>query len=128
MCDLERATVDEVTAAIARRQCGGIRRRRRAGSGADRKLTMDRDGAIKLLEAAVAAGVARYVIVSSVGAEDPPDDDDVFSVYLRAKAAADAAVRQRSRLDDRQAGGLDRRSRHRACPDRLEPVSRSRRA
>ena len=32
------------------------------------------------------------MIVSSVGAEAPPDDDDVFSVYLRAKAAADAAV------------------------------------
>jgi uncharacterized protein YbjT (DUF2867 family) len=33
------------------------------------------------------------VIVSSIGAENPPDDDDVFSVYLRAKAEADAAVR-----------------------------------
>jgi uncharacterized protein YbjT (DUF2867 family) len=36
--------------------------------------------------------VQRYVIVSSVSAESPPDDDDVFSVYLRAKAEADAAV------------------------------------
>ena len=27
-----------------------------------------------------------------MGAEAPPDDDAVFSVYLRAKAAADAAV------------------------------------
>ena len=32
------------------------------------------------------------MIVSSVGAESPPADDDVFSVYLRAKAEADAAV------------------------------------
>ena len=62
------------------------------GSGAERKFTMDRDGAVKLLDAAVSAGVNRYVIVSSVGAESPPDDDDVFSVYLRAKAEADAAV------------------------------------
>ena len=53
---------------------------------------MDRDGAIKLLEAARAAGVARYVIVSSVGAETPPEGDDVFSVYLRAKAEADRAL------------------------------------
>jgi uncharacterized protein YbjT (DUF2867 family) len=52
---------------------------------------MDRDGAIKLLDA-TAAQSARYVIVSSVGAESPPDDDDVFSVYLGAKAEADAAV------------------------------------
>jgi uncharacterized protein YbjT (DUF2867 family) len=67
------------------------------GSGAERKLTMDRDGATKLLDAAVSAGVTRYVIVSSVGAENPPDDDDVFSVYLRAKAEADAAVVQSDR-------------------------------
>lgn len=62
------------------------------GSGAERKLSMDRDGALKLLEAATRAGVGRFVIVSSVGAEDPPDDDAAFSVYLRAKAEADAAV------------------------------------
>ena len=36
--------------------------------------------------------MGRYVIVSSVGAEAPPDGDDVFSVYLRAKAEADQAV------------------------------------
>jgi len=37
------------------------------------------------------------VIVSSVGAENPPDDDDVFSVYLRAKAEADAALQASDR-------------------------------
>jgi uncharacterized protein YbjT (DUF2867 family) len=62
------------------------------GSGPERKLTLDRDGAIKLLEAARQAGVVRYVMLSSVGAEAPPDDDDVFSVYLRAKAEADRAL------------------------------------
>jgi nucleoside-diphosphate-sugar epimerase len=67
------------------------------GSGAARKLTMDRDGAVKFLEASTAAGVPRFVIVSSVGAENPPDDDDVFSVYLRAKAEADAAVKASDR-------------------------------
>jgi uncharacterized protein YbjT (DUF2867 family) len=61
------------------------------GSGAERKLTMDRDGAVKLLEATAARG-ARYLIVSSVGAESPPSGDGVFEVYLRAKAEADAAV------------------------------------
>ena len=39
-----------------------------------------------------AAGVDSYIIVSSVGAERPPDGDDVFSLYLRAKAEADQAV------------------------------------
>jgi uncharacterized protein YbjT (DUF2867 family) len=67
------------------------------GSGTERKLTVDRDGAIKMLDAAVHAGVTRYVIVSSIGTESPPDGDDVFSVYLRAKAEADAAVIQSDR-------------------------------
>jgi uncharacterized protein YbjT (DUF2867 family) len=52
---------------------------------------MDRDGAIKLLTATEATA-ARYLMVSSVGAEAPPSGDDVFQVYLQAKAEADAAV------------------------------------
>ncbi|CAN5893597.1 hypothetical protein BH23ACT2_BH23ACT2_03110 [soil metagenome] len=32
-------------------------------------------------------------MVSAMGTDEPPDDDEVFSVYLRAKAAADEAVR-----------------------------------
>ena len=72
------------------------------GSGAERKLTMDRDGAIKLLAAAEQVGAARYLIVSSVGAESPPGDDDVFSVYLRAKAAGRRGrAGEQPRLDDR---------------------------
>src|SRR4051794_35757180 len=39
------------------------------GSGAARKETMDRDGAIKLIEACKADGVGRYLIVSSMGAK-----------------------------------------------------------
>lgn len=91
VCDLEHATIEEVAAAVE--GADGVVFAAGAGpeSGAARKLTMDRDGAIRLLEA-TAAVAARYVIVSSVGAENPPDGDDVFSVYLRAKAQADAAV------------------------------------
>ncbi len=45
-----------------------------------------------------------------MGAESPPDDDDVFSVYLRAKAEADAAlVAERPRLDGRATRHSDRR-------------------
>jgi uncharacterized protein YbjT (DUF2867 family) len=58
---------------------------------------VDRDGAIKLLRAATAAGVPRFLIISSVGAEAPPAGGDVFSVYLRAKAEADEAVRASDR-------------------------------
>jgi uncharacterized protein YbjT (DUF2867 family) len=63
------------------------------GSGADRKWTVDYAGAAKLVVAARAAGVRRYVIVSSIGTREPPAGDEVFSIYLRAKARADEEVR-----------------------------------
>jgi nucleoside-diphosphate-sugar epimerase len=91
VCDLEHAELEQVAAAVKQADAVVFAAGAGAGSGAERKLTMDRDGAIKLLEATEATG-ARYVIVSSVGAESPPDDDDVFSVYLRAKHEADEAV------------------------------------
>jgi uncharacterized protein YbjT (DUF2867 family) len=92
VCDLEQASVDDVAAAIAGADAVVFAAGAGPGSGAQRKLTVDRDGAIKLLAAARSAAVERYVIVSSIGAEQPPDGDDVFSVYLRAKAQADAAL------------------------------------
>ncbi len=70
-----------------------------AGSGAARKATMDLGGAVALIEAAEAEGISRYLMVSGMGAADPPpatDDDgegDVFGAYLRAKAGADEALR-----------------------------------
>jgi len=96
VCDLEHATAEEIAAAVAGADGAIFTAGAGPGSGAARKLTVDRDGAIKLLEA-TAADSARYVIVSSVGAENPPDDEDVFSVYLRAKAEADAAVQASGR-------------------------------
>jgi len=63
------------------------------GSGAERKRTMDRDGAVKLIAAAEANDVPRYLIISSMGAGSPPAEaGDVFGEYLRAKAEADRAV------------------------------------
>jgi nucleoside-diphosphate-sugar epimerase len=97
VCDLERATVGELAERITDADAVVFAAGAGAGSGAERKLTMDRDGAVKLLQAATEIGAPRFVIVSSVGAESPPDDDDVFSVYLRAKAAADEAVRASDR-------------------------------
>jgi len=89
LLDLESAGVEEVAAAVEGADAVVFAAGAGPGSGAERKWTMDRDGAIKLLEA---SGNARYVIVSSIGTDNPPDGDDVFSVYLRAKAEADAAV------------------------------------
>jgi nucleoside-diphosphate-sugar epimerase len=74
------------------------------GSGAARKETVDRDAAILLADAARTAGVRRYVMISAMGAANPPSpgqpgQDPVFAAYLRAKAAADDAVRARPELD-----------------------------
>jgi uncharacterized protein YbjT (DUF2867 family) len=70
------------------------------GSGEARKTTMDFEGAVKLIEAAKAEGISRYLMVSAMGAGDPPGDgadsaggDEVFGAYLRAKAGADDALR-----------------------------------
>jgi uncharacterized protein YbjT (DUF2867 family) len=97
-CDLERASVEEIAAAIEGADAVVFAAGAGPGSGAARKLTMDRDGAIKLIQAATTAGVPRYLMVSATGAENPPDGDGVFDVYLRAKADADAAL-QASHLD-----------------------------
>jgi nucleoside-diphosphate-sugar epimerase len=96
VCDLEIATAGEIAAAVQHAEAVVFAAGAGPGSGAERKLTMDRDGAVKLL-GATAERAVRYVIVSSIGAENPPADDDVFSVYLRAKAAADAAVQASDR-------------------------------
>jgi nucleoside-diphosphate-sugar epimerase len=94
LLDLEAARPEQVAEAIAGADAVVFAAGAGPGSGAERKFTMDRDGAIKLLEAARAAGVGRYLIVSSVGAESaPPEGEgDVFGADLRAKADADAAV------------------------------------
>jgi uncharacterized protein YbjT (DUF2867 family) len=71
-----------------------------AGGGPDgnaqRKETVDKAAAIMLADAAQAAGVRRYVMISAMGTEQAdPESDDVFQVYLRAKQAADDDVRSR---------------------------------
>ncbi|MBF6618956.1 MAG: SDR family oxidoreductase [Patulibacter sp.] len=69
-----------------------------AGSGpgqpAERKWSVDHGGVVKAIDACRHAGVDRLVVVSSIGTDDPPTDDaDPMSVYLQAKAQADADVR-----------------------------------
>jgi uncharacterized protein YbjT (DUF2867 family) len=91
VCDLEHATVDEIATAVSGSDAVVFAAGAGPGSDAARKLTMDRDGAIKLLDA-TASNACRYVMLSGIGVENPPDSDDVFAVYLRAKAEADAAV------------------------------------
>jgi uncharacterized protein YbjT (DUF2867 family) len=62
------------------------------GSGPERKRTVDLGAAVKLIEAAEATGVRRYVMVSSIGADDPAGGGEQMRPYLEAKAQADAAL------------------------------------
>jgi uncharacterized protein YbjT (DUF2867 family) len=62
------------------------------GSGPERKRTVDLGAAVKLVEAARAAGVSRYLMVSAIGAGDPDGGSQAMRPYLEAKAEADAAV------------------------------------
>lgn len=65
-------------------------------SGPERKLTVDRNGAILLADAAERAGIRRYVMVSAHRADRfDPDSDEVYQIYLRAKSEADADLRRR---------------------------------
>src|SRR6478752_7412741 len=69
----------------------------RSGSGAPRKDTMDRGGAVLLAQACELAGVRRYLMISAMGVDAGPREgvDDVFAAYLAAKKAADDDVRSR---------------------------------
>jgi uncharacterized protein YbjT (DUF2867 family) len=59
------------------------------GSGPARKRTVDLGGAVKLVDAAVAVGVHRYVMISSIGADRPHAASGGMRPYLEAKAEAD---------------------------------------
>ena len=59
------------------------------GSGPARKQTMDLGGAVKLIDAARAVGIARYVMVSSMGAGNPERPSGPMRPYLEAKTQAD---------------------------------------
>ena len=99
--DLEAASVEEVTWTLADADAVVFAAGAGPGSGAARKDTMDRAGAVLLADAALRAGVRRYVLVSSMGVERvrdgevPEGVDEVFVAYLRAKLAAEDELRSR---------------------------------
>lgn len=65
------------------------------GGNPARTRAVDRDGAIATMDAAVAAGVDRYVMVSYLGArtDHGVDPESSFFAYAEAKAAADEHLR-----------------------------------
>ncbi|MFI2237291.1 SDR family oxidoreductase [Streptomyces chrestomyceticus] len=101
VCDLESATVADVARHLEGADAAVFAAGAGPGSGIERKESVDRGAASLFADAAEAAGVRRFVVVSSMGAdtEPPAGTDEVFAAYLRAKGAADADVRARSGLD-----------------------------
>ncbi|MEV0800854.1 SDR family oxidoreductase [Kribbella sp. NPDC050281] len=67
------------------------------GSGNARKDTVDRGAAALFADASEQAGVRRHIQVGSMGADQAPSltDDETFTVYLRAKWAAEEDLRSR---------------------------------
>ena len=89
VCDLER---DDVRPHVGGADAIVFAAGAGPGSGAERKRTVDLGAAVKCVEAAEALGVARFVIVSSIGAQDPDAGPEAMRPYFRAKAEADARV------------------------------------
>ena len=66
------------------------------GSGVDRKRTVDYAGSVKSVQAAIIAGVRRFIQVSAWGVDTPvaDDADEQWAAYVAAKRDADAVLRQ----------------------------------
>ncbi|MGW5470734.1 SDR family oxidoreductase [Streptomyces chartreusis] len=97
--DLESASVEEVTSHLQGADAAVFAAGAGPGSGTDRKDTVDKGAAVLFADAAVRAGVRRFLVVSSMGADPRHKGDEIFDVYLRAKGAADEYVRGLDALD-----------------------------
>jgi len=97
--DLEKASLDAVAEHLRGADAVVFAAGAGPGSGAARKETVDRDAAILLADAAEAAGIDRYLMISAMAADPQASaDDPVFEAYLRAKGVADDAIRARGAL------------------------------
>ncbi|MER8008536.1 NAD(P)H-binding protein [Streptomyces sp. NPDC094149] len=97
--DLESASVEEVAERLRGADAAVFAAGAGAGSGTARKDSVDKAAAILFADAALRAGVRRYVVVSSMGADPAHEGDEVFDVYLRAKGEADRYIQNLDALD-----------------------------
>jgi uncharacterized protein YbjT (DUF2867 family) len=63
-----------------------------AGSGPERKRTVDYGGAIKLIEACRKAAIDRYLMISAMGVRNPAARSEQMRPYYEAKLEADQAL------------------------------------
>ncbi|NJP94667.1 SDR family oxidoreductase [Nonomuraea sp. FMUSA5-5] len=119
LCDLERASVEEVTRIVEGADAVVFAAGAGPGSGAARKDTVDRGASVLLADAAERAGVRRFIQISSMGAGKPPAPgrDEVWAAYIKAKTEAEDDLRARDlawtilrpgRLTDEPGTGLVR--------------------
>ena len=64
-----------------------------AGSGGKKVVKVDQEGAKRLIDAAKNAGTEKFVMLSSMGADDPSQASEL-EAYLKAKQNADAYLRE----------------------------------
>lgn len=81
LTDLQQSACDGCDAVVFAAGSGG-------STGPEMTDKVDRDGAMRLIDIASRANVARFVMLSTVGA-DKPDPDSKLAHYLQAKHDAD---------------------------------------
>ncbi|MCX7522164.1 SDR family oxidoreductase [Microbacterium sp. STN6] len=93
--DVEKATADELADAFAGCTAVVFSAGAGAGSGVERKRTVDFGGSVLAQAAARTAGIHRFVQVSAWGVDEPvaDDADEVWRAYVEAKRDADAELR-----------------------------------
>lgn len=64
-----------------------------AGSGGANVIGVDQEGAKKMMDASKAAGVKKFVMLGSIGTDDPSQGGDLKD-YLQAKQNADKYLRE----------------------------------
>jgi nucleoside-diphosphate-sugar epimerase len=100
--DLERAAVQDLARVLAGAEVAVFAAGAGGGSGDARKKTVDLGASVLLADAAEAAGVPRFVQISSTGADlvrggaVPADVPADFIAYLQAKLAAEEDLTGRS--------------------------------
>jgi nucleoside-diphosphate-sugar epimerase len=91
---LDIENVDDISDALAGSDAVVFAAGAGPGSGPARKRTVDYGGAVKLVDAAKAQGISRYVIVSAIGANRPETWSDEMRPYQEAKSEADKYLMQ----------------------------------
>lgn len=96
LLDIEKASPEQLATAFAGSEAVVFTAGAGAGSGIERKRTVDYEGSVKSMQAAVLAGIRRFVQVSAWGADAPlPEDaEPVWRAYIEAKRDADAVLRE----------------------------------